>query len=206
MILMLVRARPQHRPQPHRGFTLIELMVVLALTGTLMMLAAPSFVQLLADNRSAMETQDFINDLQLARSEALRRGVPVTLHALSPSLTGTAKFGEVGWRIITDKNADGKGISPTNPTDGLVLRESSAVPPGTSIERMKILTPNVYYLSDLSDKNFVTFNEQGETESKKKVYFKVCISSSFANSGRLIEVTASGLISQNIDNARCRTT
>jgi type IV fimbrial biogenesis protein FimT len=62
-----------------RGFTLIELMVVVALAAILLSLAAPSFISTLARKRMEGVAEVFGTDLQYARSEAVARNVEVRL-------------------------------------------------------------------------------------------------------------------------------
>ena len=62
-----------------RGFTLIELMVVVALAAILLALAAPSFTGTLARKRMEGVAEVFGTDLQYARSEAVARNTEVRL-------------------------------------------------------------------------------------------------------------------------------
>lgn len=59
------------------GFTLIELMVVVALVGILLVLVAPRFTNFIKLQRLKSVHSQLVTDLQLARSEAAARGVPV---------------------------------------------------------------------------------------------------------------------------------
>ena len=65
-----------HRPRGS-GFTLIELMVVVALIATVLALAAPSFRDFILMQRLKGINAQLVTDLQYARSEAVSRAVPV---------------------------------------------------------------------------------------------------------------------------------
>lgn len=85
------------------GFTLIELMVTLAVLAVLAALAAPSFSTLINSNRLAGAANDLVGALQVARMEAIRRGQSVVL---CPSTDGSACSGGDWSRIIvfSDRN------------------------------------------------------------------------------------------------------
>ena len=59
------------------GFTLIELMVVLAISALLLTLTAGKFRELIRIQRLKAATSQLVSDLSLARSEAAARNVPV---------------------------------------------------------------------------------------------------------------------------------
>lgn len=62
-----------------RGFTLIELVVTIAVAAILLGVAVPSFQEIIKNNRMAANVNEFISALNLARSEAIKRGVSVTV-------------------------------------------------------------------------------------------------------------------------------
>lgn len=101
---------------------MIELMIVVALVGVLTALAAPSFVGLIQRNRVSAEVNSFVGDLQFARSEAIKQGLPISVCASS---TGTSCLGantwHSGWIVFVDLN--GSGAFDTGDT---VLRKRPA--------------------------------------------------------------------------------
>jgi type IV fimbrial biogenesis protein FimT len=64
---------------PEQGLTLIELLVVIALAAVITAIGIPSYQSILRDNRTAAEANALVGDLAFARSEAIKRGVNVTL-------------------------------------------------------------------------------------------------------------------------------
>ncbi len=71
--------------RPRRGFTLIELMVVVALALILITLAAPSVKELLAMQRLQSVHTTLVTDLQYARAEAVRRNTTVSFEVVNTS-------------------------------------------------------------------------------------------------------------------------
>ncbi len=59
--------------QHNHGLTVIELMVVVAVVGVLIALAAPSMRSLISAQRVVSINAELVTDLQFARSEAVRR-------------------------------------------------------------------------------------------------------------------------------------
>lgn len=106
------RSRPEQgagavRASRLRGFTLIELVVTLAIGAILLGLASPSFQATILNNRIATHTNDFLSALSLARSEALKRDKPVVL-CKSGDLASCASTGhwDQGWIIFVDDDDD----------------------------------------------------------------------------------------------------
>lgn len=63
----------------HRGFTIIELMIGLAIVGLLVMIAMPEFTKLMANIQIRTASEGLLNGLQTARGEAVKRNGNVQL-------------------------------------------------------------------------------------------------------------------------------
>jgi type IV fimbrial biogenesis protein FimT len=86
-----------------RGFTMIELLMTIAVAAILMGLAIPSFRYITNANRIASELNGLLGDLQLARAEAIRDGRTVTVCQSSDSTTCTNSTGwQGGWIVFSD--------------------------------------------------------------------------------------------------------
>lgn len=116
------------KSQHFRGFTLVELMITLAVVAIVVSIAAPSMGQFIRENRATTQANNLMANLQTARSEAINRGVRVSLRRTSPS----NNVWEDGWIMFTDWNANGafdgnaaqKNCSLEN-QDCLLIEESS---------------------------------------------------------------------------------
>ena len=95
-----------------RGFTLIEVMMAVAVAAILVSLAAPSFVRLVADQRAKAAATDLVTAMNVTRSEAIKHNSSVTLQ---PKAGGWAN----GWQVkdpdggadLLDANATGVPIT-----------------------------------------------------------------------------------------------
>lgn len=132
---------------------MIELMISVAVIAITMTVALPSFNTMIADNRIASETNRLINDIQLARSEALKRGARVILcrsgdiTASPPTCSGTTKTWSTGWLVF----ASGDNNSTYEPANDTLLRVSHATAnDNITIKTNSISNNNLEYLPNTS--------------------------------------------------------
>jgi type IV fimbrial biogenesis protein FimT len=92
-------------PERAGGFTLLEALVVLAVVGVLVALAAPSVSGMRARHQLQAQAEGLLDSLVLARSEALRRQQRVTLcpRTRENACDATAPW-QNGWLVFVDGN------------------------------------------------------------------------------------------------------
>ncbi|VAW76324.1 hypothetical protein MNBD_GAMMA14-840 [hydrothermal vent metagenome] len=93
------------------GFTLIELMVTLAIAATLVTIGVPNLQNFVMNNRLITHANDFIGAIQLARSEAIKRQrntelcISTTFASSPPTCTGGQDW-TAGWIVWADNDRD----------------------------------------------------------------------------------------------------
>ena len=98
-----------NRTRPgQRGLTLIELLTTISIMVILLMLVAPSYHDVFLNTKLTNQANDFVSSLILARSEAIKGSVRVTVckssNGTACQTTGTW---EAGWLVFRDTNGNG---------------------------------------------------------------------------------------------------
>ena len=107
-----MNARRRRWPAP--GFTLVELMVTIAIAAILLMIAAPSFTGFQRNSELTSTVNSLVAGIGAARGEAMKRGMRVYV------VPADAANWSSGWVVFVDQNADG---AYTEGTDIAVLKQ-----------------------------------------------------------------------------------
>lgn len=100
----------RNQPEYNTGFTLFELMITIAIAGILVGVAIPSFTFIITSNRLTAYANELVTALNLARNEAVKRGMSVTVRKVddnSSTNKGAGANWEDGWDVFTDADSDG---------------------------------------------------------------------------------------------------
>ena len=95
------------------GFTLLELMVVLAIAGILIAVGIPTMSDFIRNSRITGAANDVMAALHFTRSEAVKRRIPVTLCTSTSAVTSAnptcaASAFLTGWIAFVDTNQSGQ--------------------------------------------------------------------------------------------------
>ena len=85
------------------GFTLLELMITVALAAILLTAAVPNFNSMVQNNRISTEANQFITAMNLARSEAIKRRANIDVVATDASDSNN-EWG-AGWSVVVNGGA-----------------------------------------------------------------------------------------------------
>jgi type IV fimbrial biogenesis protein FimT len=90
------------------GFTLLELLTVIAIAGILTAIGVPSYLYVIDSSRMASEVNGLLGDLQYARAEAIKEGQTVTACVSADNATCAAgnTAWHTGWIVFSDPNAN----------------------------------------------------------------------------------------------------
>jgi type IV fimbrial biogenesis protein FimT len=119
------------------GFTLVELMIAIVVVSILLASGAPAFKDFIKNNRVTSQTNGHVSVIQLARSEALKRGSNMVVCASSDQATCTGKdtWAE-GWILFSDlnlNNAPDVGTGKCLETEDCIMTIRTALPEGTTL-------------------------------------------------------------------------
>lgn len=92
------------------GFTLIELMVTIAIAGIMASMGIPSLQKTIKNNAMASFHNEILSALSFARSEAIKQGTWVAVCKSNPEgdqCEGAEAGWQAGWLIFPDRNNNG---------------------------------------------------------------------------------------------------
>jgi type IV fimbrial biogenesis protein FimT len=149
------------------GFTLIELMVTLSIATIVMVMAIPSFSTSIKNNRLTTQVNQFVTGINLARSEAIRRGMNVTLCKSSDggSCVTTGNWSQ-GFIVFTDQDSNGTYTSSTE----TLLKIFGSAPTQISVTGNTAVASAISYKSNgMTSNGTLTFCDDRSGAFGKKI-------------------------------------
>lgn len=104
------------------GFTVIELLVTLAIVAIVLTVGVPGMKNLIYNNRLTAATNSLVGSLNYARSEAVKQGIRAAICSSSDQSSCTGSAWSTGWLVWVDTDNDSSLDSP-----GEIVRVSEAL-------------------------------------------------------------------------------
>lgn len=177
------------------GYTLLELLVTVAVVGILAALAVPSFTDTIDRNSRDSAMMDLARTLGYTRAEAVTQGrtVSICLSANQVSCAGSEGGDwKQGWIVFTDAG-----------TAGTVDGEDEVLQVNSPISASAVITLNNADDSDITD-DFLSFTTDGFLDNdatSAEVYFKLCAADLEASEWRAIWIAPTGRPTMSIADA-----
>ena len=171
------------RTRKQLGFTLIELLITIIIAGVLLTIAVPSYQSFVQKNHTITNANNLVTALNLARSEAIKRGMQVTLRRKGSS----SQTWEDGWDVFTDINANGSfdddaDVNLCETNEDCLLRTYPALPTNFTLR------------TDSNFANWMAYSASGASAGSggSSDTFRLCANNANTAKSRAIIVSASG--------------
>lgn len=152
-----------------QGFTLVELIVAISIAAILLAIAVPSYSSSQLNSQLRVSANDLIGSINLARSEAIKRGTTVTLCASADGESCGGEWHE-GWLVLREADA--------LHDEAVILQSVTGIPAG-------------FQLTESSDNAALLFQSTGVEATAAT--FKLCRSSPEPGSQeRIVSMDATG--------------
>lgn len=160
-----------------KGYSLIELLIVVAIIGVLAALSAPSFQDTIESANTNSQIKVMLTTLNLARSEAIKRGQDVSICASDDGADCAVDEWSEGWLVFVDNNGDADGDAGSVDGGDEIIRVYD------SLSAASTLT----FTADLYSYNSLGFSATGGNQT-----FLLCPDSGNSANARAIDIGPSG--------------
>jgi type IV fimbrial biogenesis protein FimT len=172
-----------------RGFTLVELLITMAVALVLIMIAVPSFKNITLSNKLNTAANDIVNAIHVARMEAVKRNSNTQLCSNSASANNTSDIlgGACGTEVGAVYAMNGAAPSP-------VLGGTNGIAPPIQLN---------------ADMTALRFTAQGlawkvgTTTPYNSTVVDICTSQMSVDNHRLITMTAGSILATTTHSGNC---
>lgn len=171
----------------HNGFTLLELLVVVSILGTLAMLGLPSLEDMVARAETDSSSKSLQSALSLAKSEAIKRGESVSVCASNDGSDCATGQWSTGWIVFVDSNADANG-------------DAGSVDPGDTVVRNFSPAGEVILTSTV---DLLQYDYRGMGLNNAVQDFKFCPRDNDSDKARGLEISITGRTRVYYDGLTC---
>ena len=171
-----------------RGFTLVELMVTLAILAILLGVGVPSFAAAIRNSCMSANHNDLVSSLYRARSEAVKSSSPVTVCPRStPTSEACGSAWANGWLVFVDDDPDDDETTASVDAGDTVVDVMAGVCGDASVSGFGSSDRTA---AGVSARNYVRYTANGSTDWKNG-YFVICDDRG-AESARTINIVITG--------------
>jgi type IV fimbrial biogenesis protein FimT len=175
--------------QRERGFTLVELLITMAVALVLMMIAVPSFKNITLSNKLNTTANDIVNAIHVARMEAVKRNSSTQLCSNSASANDTSNLlgGACGTEV------------------GAVYAMNGAAPSQVLAGTIGIAAP-IRLNADMTALRFTAqglARKVGTTTPYSDTVVDICTDQMSTNNHRVITMTAGSILATTTDSRSC---
>jgi len=145
------------------GFTLLELLVTIAIAGVLLGIGLPSFGNMMAESRISAQYNSFVGSLYQARSEAIKGGADITVcprSAIEATSCGGADDWENGWIVFRDQtNSPSETVALIETQDSII----SVKPAMKGLNTVMAFGSSTNQVSNVADVAYVRYLQNGSS-------------------------------------------
>lgn len=177
-----------HMTKNNYGFTLIELIVTLAVVSIVLLTGIPMLNQMTTSNRLVTQINNIAGSLAVARNESIKRGQSITLCGSTDGATCNTSNWESGWIVFTD--ADNNAV--LNSTSETMLKIVGQFSGGSTLRLSGSDSASILRYRS----NGALRDQDGDATRTDKGTFTLCEQAATTTTARAINLNPLGRVSR----------